>query len=63
VTVLLVPLIMSIETTVLNILKIKLAPAKFTFRYCALSFQVAKVMSIQMVIVWVVTPCSLVDGL
>ena len=63
VTVLLVPLIMNIETTVLNILHIKLALDKFTYRYCALSFWVSIVMSIEMVILWVVTPFSLVDGL
>jgi hypothetical protein len=63
VTVLLVPLIVNIETTVLNILHIKLAQDKFAYRYCALSFQVSIVMSIKMVILWVVTPCSLIDGL
>jgi hypothetical protein len=54
VTVLLMPLIMSIETTVLNILKIKLTPDKFTARYCGLSLQVTKMISVPMVIVWVV---------
>jgi hypothetical protein len=62
-TILLVPLIMNIETTVLNILHIKLALDKFTYGYCALSFKFSMVMSIQMVILWVVTTCSLVDGL
>jgi hypothetical protein len=62
-TILLVPLIMNIETTLLNILHMKLALDKFTYRYCALSFQVSMVMSSQMVILWVVTPCGLVDGL
>lgn len=54
VTVLLVLLIMNIEITVLNILHIKLALGEFTYRYCALSFQVSIVMSIEMVILWVV---------
>jgi hypothetical protein len=62
-TILLVPLIVNSETTVLNILHIKLALDKFTYRYCALSFQVSVVMSNEMVILWVVTPSSLVDGL
>jgi len=59
----LVPLIVNIETTALNILHIKLALGKFTYRYCAFNFQVSMVMSIQKVILWVVTPCSPVDGL
>jgi len=54
---------MNIDTTILNILHIKLALEKFTYRYCALSFHVSIVMSIEVVILWVVTPCSLVDGL
>jgi hypothetical protein len=37
-TILLVPLIMNIETTVLNILHIKLTLDKFTYGYCALKF-------------------------
>jgi hypothetical protein len=44
-------------------IKYKICTSKFTYRYCVLSFQVFMVMSILMVILWVATPCSLVDGL